>query len=217
MLAETGETETATEPEGGGIWLEGEEAEEVPQAARSGARRRSRSGGKLLEREDIVGIVWRAGEARTTGRRNRRRARGGRQLSVVSRQFAVQSSGNERSLAPPAWGRQARDDGLDTKAAAEKRRPFAKAAQNKQGAALQKRAGCPGKSPGRQIRASEGGAYTRENRFVAFTGLLATSPFLLAHQAHPQPVPSPNAPTNPNAPPGTRRPRCFLPCRPKIH
>jgi hypothetical protein len=38
--------------------------------------------------------------------------------------------------------------------------------------------------------------------FAAFIGLLATSPFLLAHQARPQPVPSPNAPSNPNAPQG---------------
>jgi hypothetical protein len=86
MLAEAGETETATEPEGGGVWCEG--AEEVPQAASSGARR-SRGGGKLLEREDIVGIVWRGGEAGTTGRRNRRRTRGARQLLVDSLQFRV--------------------------------------------------------------------------------------------------------------------------------
>ena len=38
--------------------------------------------------------------------------------------------------------------------------------------------------------------------FATFTGFLAASPLLLAHQAHPQPVPSPNAPSNPNAPQG---------------
>ena len=86
MLAEAGETETATERNGGGVWWEG--AEEVPQAASSGARR-SRGGGKTLEREDIVGIVWRGGETRTTGRRNRRWTRGARQLLVDSLQFRV--------------------------------------------------------------------------------------------------------------------------------
>lgn len=38
---------------------------------------------------------------------------------------------------------------------------------------------------------------------ATLTGLLAASPLLLGHQApHPQPVPSPNAPSNPNAPQG---------------
>ena len=48
MLAEAGKTETATDPEGGGLEeLEG--AEELPQATRSGARRNKESGGRLLE------------------------------------------------------------------------------------------------------------------------------------------------------------------------
>jgi hypothetical protein len=48
-------------PDGGGFWLEEEEAGELPQAARSGARRRKAKDGNIVEREDIVRIVWRAG------------------------------------------------------------------------------------------------------------------------------------------------------------
>ena len=44
MLAEAGETVTATDPEGEGGGLEElEEAEELPQAARSGARKKKKS------------------------------------------------------------------------------------------------------------------------------------------------------------------------------
>lgn len=83
MLAEVGETETATEPEGGGVWFEGEEAEEVPQAARSGARRRNKNGGKLLEREDIRnsleagrgGNNWTEEQEKYQGRYQERRKR----------------------------------------------------------------------------------------------------------------------------------------------
>jgi len=55
MLAVEGVTMTATLPfEGVGPGLEEEKAGELPQAARNGARRRSKQGGKAHEGEDIV-------------------------------------------------------------------------------------------------------------------------------------------------------------------
>ena len=63
MLAVEGVTVTATVPfEGGGLWLEEEKAEELPQAARNGARRRSKYGGKAQEGEDIVADSLAGGE-----------------------------------------------------------------------------------------------------------------------------------------------------------
>ena len=62
MLAVEGETVTVTAlPDGGGFWLEEEEAGELPQAARSGARRRKAKDGNIVEQEGIARIVWRAG------------------------------------------------------------------------------------------------------------------------------------------------------------
>jgi hypothetical protein len=63
MLAVEGVTVTATVPfEGGGFWLEEEKAEELPQAARNGARRRNKHDEKAQEEEDIVADSLAGGE-----------------------------------------------------------------------------------------------------------------------------------------------------------
>jgi hypothetical protein len=63
MLAVEGVTVTATVPfEGAGFWLEEERAEEFPQAARNGARRRNKHDEKAQEEEDIVADSLAGGE-----------------------------------------------------------------------------------------------------------------------------------------------------------